>query len=155
MKPEQLLNDLGLTMGLPGLAFNAEGCARLLFDGNNAVNLESEPETGQIIIYMALGPLPAQGREALYLSLLEGNLFGTQTSGSTLAVDSLNHEVVLCRNLVADELSAESFVKIIENFVNCAEQWRATMESATGHAEAVCASVPFDSASQFNGFIRG
>jgi hypothetical protein len=155
MKSAQLLSDLGLTMGLPGLAFNADGCARLVFDDTHAVNFESSAETGQLLLYIALGPLPAAGREALYLSLLEGNLFGAQTDGATLAVDSLNHEVVLCRKLVTDELSAQSFTEIVESFVNCAEQWRARLESAVGPAEADPAHVPFDSANQFGGFIRG
>lgn len=155
MKAEQLLSDLGLTMGLPGLTFNTDGCARLVFDDTHAVNLESDTQTGQLLLYITLGPLPAAGREALYLSLLEGNLFGAQTDGATLAVDSLNHEVVLCRTLVADELSAQSFTEIIEKFVNAAEQWRARMENITFQTEAEPTQVPFDSASQFGGFIRG
>ena len=153
MKAEQLLNDLGLAMGLPGLVFNADGCARLVFDGKTAVNFESEPETGQLILYIALGPLPAEGREALYLSLLEGNLFGTQTFGATLAVDSLNHEVVLCRNLIADELSAQSFTVIIENFVNCAEQWRAQIEGGGQSQPAAMQTLTVPS--QFQVYIRG
>ena len=46
MKPEQLLNDLGLTMGLPDLKFNEQGCARLVFDSKTSVNLESDADTG-------------------------------------------------------------------------------------------------------------
>ena len=44
-KPEQLLNDLGLTMGLPDLSFNEQGCARLEFDSKTSVNLESDIDT--------------------------------------------------------------------------------------------------------------
>ena len=76
-----------------------------------------------------------------------------QTDGATLAVDSLNHEVLLCRKLVADELSAQSFTQIIESFVNCAEQWRAQIERNPSASEA--APVSLDSMNQFSGFIRG
>ena len=88
MKPEQLLNDLGLTMGLTDLKFNEQGCARLVFDGKTSVNLESDADTGQLQIYTDLCPLPPEGREALYLSLLKVHLFGLQTQGATLAVPS-------------------------------------------------------------------
>jgi hypothetical protein len=128
MKPEQLLNGLGLTMGLSELKFNEQGCARLVFDSKVSVNLESDADTGQLQIYTDLCPLPPEGLEALYLSLLEGNLFGLQTQGATLAVDSANYQVVLCRTLVVDGLSANDFLAIIESFVNCAEQWRAQIE---------------------------
>lgn len=155
MKPDQLLNDLGLTMGLSDLKFNEEGCARLVFDGKFAVNLENEPESGQLIIYMTLGPIPAEGREVLYLSLLEGNLFGTQTSGAALAVDSINHEVVLCQNLMTEDLSAASFVKSIEDFVNTGEQWSKNIKHATVPAEAESEAVPFDFSDHRNAFLRG
>ena len=154
MKPEQLLNDLGLTMGLPDLKFNEQGCARLVFDSKTSVNLESDADTGQLRIYAVLWPLPPEGREALYLSLLEGNLFGLQTQGATLAIDSANYQVVLCRTLVADELSANSFLAIIESFVNCAEQWRAQIEGG-GQPQPAAAMQTLTVPSQFQGFIRG
>lgn len=154
MKPEQLLNDLGLTMGLPDLKFNEQGCARLVFDSKTSVNLESDADTGQLQIYTDLCPLPPEGREALYLSLLEGNLFGLQTQGATLAVDSANHEVVLCRTLAAEELSANAFLAIIESFVNCAEQWRAQIKGG-GQQPPAAAQQTLTAPSQFQGFIRG
>lgn len=154
MKPEQLLNDLGLTMGLPDLKFNEQGCARLVFDGKTSVNLESDADTGKLQLYTDLCPLPPEGREALYLSLLEGNLFGMQTEGATLAVDSANQEVVLCQTLMAEELSADGFLAIIERFVNCAEQWRAQIEGGS-QQEPPAAMQTLAVPSQFQGFIRG
>lgn len=153
MKAEQLLNDLGLTMGLANLKFNEEGCARLVFDGKTSVNLESDAETGLLQIYTDLGPLPAEGREALYLSLLEGNLFGLGTQGATLAVDSANREVVLCRTLTANEQSASTFVAIIESFVNSAEQWRAQLDGSPTTPEEVRISTM--ELQTMHSFIRG
>ena len=153
MKPEQLLNDLGLTMGLPDLKFNEQGCARLVFDSKTSVNLESDADTGQLQIYTDLCPLPPEGREALYLSLLEGNLFGLQTEGATLAVDSANQEVVLCQTLMAEELGADGFLAIIERFVNCAEQWRAQIEGGGQPQPAAMQALTVPS--QFQGYIRG
>lgn len=154
MNTAQFLNDLGLTMGLSDLVFNDEGCARLVFDGKIGVNFESDAETGHLFAYTTLGPLPAQGREGLYLSLLEANLLSaTEHFGATLAVDSLNNEVVLCRHLMTDELSTQSFNQIIENFVNCAEQWRYRLE----HAGPETAPAPLSGGApvSVSGFIRG
>lgn len=154
MNTAQCLNDLGLTMGLSDLVFNDEGCARLVFDGKIGVNFESDAETGQLFAYATLGPLPAQGREALYLSLLEANLLSaTEHFGATLAVDSLNNEVVLCRHLMTDELSSQSFNQIIEHFVNCAEQWRYRLENAAPETET--STLTGDSPVSLSGFIRG
>jgi hypothetical protein len=81
MKAEQLLNDIARTLGLPELALNDEGCARLLFDGQVAVNFENDPLAEKLHLYADLGELPLRGREALYRALLEANLLGAQTAG--------------------------------------------------------------------------
>lgn len=154
MNPDQLLNELGLAIGLPHLRFNEEGCAKLVFDDQTAVNLENDRETGQIQLYTGLCPLPPEGRESLYLALLEGNLFGTHTLGATLAVDSAHHEVVLCRTVVAQDLSASAFTEIIEAFVNTAEQWRETLASNPTAVDAPAPRLePMGGPS--SGFIRG
>ena len=148
MKPEQLLNDLGLTMGLPDLKFNEQGCARLVFDSKTSVNLESDADTGQLQIYTDLCPLPPEGREALYLALLAGNRFGVQTQGATLAVDSANYQVVLCRTLVAEELSLAAFTEVIEGFVATALKWQEQLAAGGfGSAEASGEPLPGEPAS--------
>ena len=87
MNARQHLQDIALTLGLPALDFDSNGCARMLFDGKVAVNFESDELSGQLHLYCDLGELPLRGREALYRALLEANLFGVQTQGATLAVD--------------------------------------------------------------------
>jgi hypothetical protein len=158
MNADQLLNDLGLTMNLPNLRFNESGCARLEFDGKTTVNLEIDAQSGRLQLYSDVCGLPPDGREALYLSLLEANLFGAQTMGATLAVDSLFHAVVMCRTLVTDDLSGAGFAQIIGDFVNSVEQWRETLTA--GNHTSVSASVSSAdlqvfSVGPFDGFIRG
>lgn len=155
MKTEQLINDLGLTMGLQGLTMNEDGCARLVFDDKLAVNFEHDPETGELVIYMTLSLIPAEDREAFFLSLLEGNFARTQTAGFTLAVDSNNDEVILCQSILNEELGTASFVRIIENFINIGEQWHTNIKFAMASVKAKPDSVQFDIADQRNAFVRG
>ena len=124
MKAEQLLNDLGLTMGIKGLMFDDQGCASLVFDQKYTINLELNASTEQLHLYSDLGALPGQDREQLYLKLLNGNLFHAETGGATLAVDSVQQQVVLCRVLNPEPLSGKDFCNIIEAFVNAVAQWQ-------------------------------
>lgn len=124
MNPRQHLKDIALTLGLPALDFDSNGCARMLFDGKVAVNFENDELSGQLHLYSDLGGLPLRGREAVYRALLEGNLFGVQTLGATLALDGSDDQVVLSRSVLVEELSLSSFSKVLEGFVSCAEYWQ-------------------------------
>jgi hypothetical protein len=134
MAPEQLLSQLGAAMNLPQLAFDGKGCARLLVDGQVAVNFELDAANEAIQIYSTIGPLPTQGGEAVYLALLEGNLFGAQTGGATLAVDSLHHEVVLCRTVPTADMDPAAFAMLVERFVAAAEEWTQKLQASPSAA---------------------
>ena len=124
MTTDDLLTQLGLNLGLPRLAFDAQGCACLQIDGQLRVNLERDDEARAINLWSTLGPLPPEGREALYARLLAGNLFGHGTGGATLALDAEHAELVLCRTVPADGTSAADFTALLERFVAAAEDWQ-------------------------------
>lgn len=130
MTAEDLLNDLGLTAGLPEFRFDDKGCARLMFDGKIAVNFENDEAAACIHLYAPLAPLPAEGHEALYKTLLEGNLFGSETLGATLAVDDLQHEVVLCRCVPTQDATGKAFAEVLERFVAAVEEWTQKLGTA-------------------------
>lgn len=134
MNARQHLKDIALTMGLPALDFDANGCARMLFDGKVAVNFESDELAGQLHLYSDLGELPLRGREAVYRALLEANLYGVQTQGATLAVDGSQDQVVLSRSVLVEELSLNSFSLVLEGFVGCAEYWQQFLANGAGGA---------------------
>lgn len=137
MNARQHLKDIAMTLGLKTLDFDANGCARLLFDGKVAVNFESDEVFGQLHLYSDLGELPLRGREAVYRALLEGNLFGIQTQGATLALDGSQDQVMLSRTLLMEELSLSSFSQMLEGFVGCAEYWQNVLaEGSVGAASA-------------------
>lgn len=136
MNSRQHLKDIALTMGLPALDFDSNGCARMLFDGKVAVNFENDEVAGLLHLYSDLGELPLRGREAVYRALLEANLFGVQTQGATLALDGSQDQVVLSRSVLVEELSLSSFTKVLEGFLACAEYWQQFLADGAGGALA-------------------
>src|SRR4051812_15097993 len=58
MEPSSLLKEYGRSVGLPALAFDGHGCARLRFDSGAEVNLEVDPSGDWIHMYAVLGPVP-------------------------------------------------------------------------------------------------
>jgi hypothetical protein len=129
MDADQLLQSLGVALGLPDLCFDANGCARVAVDGAPAVNFERD-EGGGIHVYSVLGPLPREERGALYAQLLQGNLFGSTTAGATLAVDADYGEVILCRTFMAELSTAPAFAAAVEAFVGAAEDWQVRIARA-------------------------
>lgn len=123
MDAHQLLQQLGLAMNLPGLSFDANGCARLLVDGRTAINCENDVSGGCIHLYASIAPIPPEGREAVFRQLLEGNLFGAQTFGATLAVDTLYDEILLCRSIPVAGAEVAGLSQVLESFIAATDDW--------------------------------
>ncbi|HVZ45063.1 MAG TPA: type III secretion system chaperone [Ramlibacter sp.] len=154
MDPDQLLQSLGLALGLPNLRFDGNGCARLAIDGAPALNFERDGN-GAIHLYSVLGPLPMpDSREAVYTQLLQGNLFGASTAGATLAIDELHGEVVLCRTVVTEFTSAPAFSTLVETFVDAAENWQGKLSKSPA-SNASSASPLAAPPQRMDHFLRG
>jgi hypothetical protein len=136
MNAHQHLNDLLVTLKLPALEFDSNGCARMLFNGQVTVNFECDAITARLDLYSDLGRLPAQGCEALYRTLLEANLFGVQTRGATLSVDSRQNQVVLSRTVLVSSLGLSLISQILQDFIDCAGHWQSRL------AQGGCGSTP-------------
>ena len=134
MDSNQLLHSLSESLGVPELRFDDNGCARLATDGAPAINFERDP-AGTIHAYSVLATLPAEGREALYEQLLQGNLFGAATSGAALAVDTGGNEVLLCGVLATKQTTPELFAAQFEHFVGAAQKWQAQLARTPEAAE--------------------
>lgn len=154
MTAEQLLNELGLTMGLPELRFDDQGCACLQFDQRTMVHLEKGAEPACLQLYAVLGRLPAHGRETLYLKLLQGNLFGHSTQGATLAVDTMHNEIVLCRTLDLELLGGPTFCALIEQFVAAVEHWTSSLLSGDVTPATPSTGLPEVEQVHLGSFIR-
>jgi len=137
---QDLLASYGQLVGLPGLRFEPDGCARLLFHQSIAIDLEIDAGAGCLHAYGVLGTVPARGREALYRRLLEANLFGTQTSGATLAIDAVPQEVLLCRRVELATATAASFAEFLEDFARIIQQWQQKLGSGELAADSADAA---------------
>jgi|APEBP8051073302_1049394.scaffolds.fasta_scaffold01154_9 hypothetical protein len=120
---QDLLLAYGRLAGLPTLGFDEHGCARLVFEGDVAVDLEADEPAHCIQVYAVLGPVPPGNREPLYRRLLEGNLFGQQTGGAMLAVDPVREEVLLCGRVDPAVVSAEALSGWMDGFAGTAAHW--------------------------------
>ena len=135
MNINELIKELGVALGLPDLQLNPEGCARLVFDGTTAINLEVDAERGCLQLYSLLGSVPREGRDALLYSMLKANLFGNKTAGAALSIDSLREEAILCRSFELEYLSMPQLKDMLEKFVQVTELWVQKVE------EKSCAHV--------------
>lgn len=61
------------------------------------------------------------GYRKAYARMMEGNLFGQETGGAALGLDSDGHAVLVRR--VPGEVSQEDFASYIESVLNYAEAW--------------------------------
>jgi hypothetical protein len=154
MDADQLLQSLGVSLNVPNLHFDANGCARLAIDG--APPLDFERGSGGVLhVYSVLGPLPPESREPLYAELLKGNLFGKATAGASLAVDFLYGEVVLCRTVATEHAAAHAFTAEIEAFVAAAEDWKRRLESAPEEPKVQPSRASFPAPQMMDHFLRG
>jgi len=117
-------------VGLPALAFDAHGCARLRFEPDVAVNLEVDPSRKWVHLYAVLGPVPPGRNEGLYLRLLQANFFGIDTRGATLSIDATRNEVLLCMRVAVDGDDASVFAAAMEDFAAAARVWTGFLAAA-------------------------
>lgn len=136
--------------GLGALALDNKGVCRLSFDDTLIVDLEHDDGAGVLHIYATVGPIPAEGKEEVYASLLSANLFGAETGGATLAIDRPRGEIVLCRAVDPEHLDPTAFENTLQAFVNALEQQRESLNSADntapevpGRPDAVFGDGPF------------
>lgn len=136
MNAVSLLSELGSQMGIAGLQFDAQGCARLVFDGAVTLNLEHDADSSKLQIYSVVGKVPVENREHVFQILLEGNLFGAETGGGVLSLDPLEREIVLFRTFEGDGLTGAAFAEAVGRFVDAAEDWVARLADSGRSAPA-------------------
>ena len=127
MKPEALPQDLAAALGMPDLAFDAEGRARIIYEGKVDIDLALDPAAGELHLTTDLAEMPSSNGEALYIALLHANLRGQQTLGATLAIDEAAHMIVLNRTVMTRELTADDLLELIQRFCASAMYWTTTL----------------------------
>ena len=119
---KSLLDGLALFIGLPEIAVSEDGRESLLIIGDFEVSLNCL-ETGSLLIYTVIAPMPESGREKLMAELLDANTFLVKTRGFTLAARE-DTGVTLQGTASFRILDRDNIVTFVENFINVAEHWQ-------------------------------
>ena len=123
-----LIAALGEAIGIPALRTDAQGCCRLLFDGDRAVEIRCAPAQGRWLLSCALRGQRADG-PALQV-LMQGNHMGAGFGGGWAGIDAQGL-AVLHLPLALTEASASAMLGAIELLLNHVERWeRRLLEAA-------------------------
>ena len=130
---------------------------RVVGADETGIDLDFERTTGRLMLSTQLGRPRAQGREALYDTLLAYNGAWRETDGARLALDEPGGEVVLLFDLAVEGLDVSEFGGVLANFQEVAAVWRRLVArggvaATTGDGAAMEATMP---SFMPPGFIRG
>ena len=117
---EQLSGDMGLEGAVEA---REDGSYVLHFEPDLNVGMKERPESG-ICFFAVLAPLPEEQREVFLQKLMAANLFGRETGGAALGVDSDGKRLTLS-TFLSEQVNYREFHDHLEDFVNYAEAWRA------------------------------
>lgn len=128
---EQLIERLAETCGATTEKTN-EGLDISVVFGDFLVMFSYLDDAEEVLLTTSVADLPQENREAVLLSLLQGQYFFRDTVGATLAVDTEGRFVTLqlARHLTL--LSEANFSTLVENYLNVAKAWRERLEAAAG-----------------------
>jgi hypothetical protein len=92
----------------PSVAFNENDHCVLLFDNKVILNIELDAKKELLIIFSSIGEIPFEGREIMFETLLESNLFWKAKQGATIGTAKQIQTVVL-ESLMAFPLKIRKF----------------------------------------------
>ncbi len=114
---------------------DAGGAAGVEIDGAPVVLQDAG---GLLLLRAELGPIPAEGREAVLAAAMEANWLYQGTGGATLALDPAGGGLGLQKYTWLDRLDADAAFETLERFAATAAFWRKTLSdfvAAPGPAE--------------------
>ena len=137
----ELLTAFGQEIGIPDLAFDANGTCSLIFD-DMVVNIEKNTEGEKIFLYSTVGTIPATDKEPFYKMLLEANAFFKGTGGGTLAIDEPSCAVLFLYQMSVKAMDNAAFSRTIENFINITEHWVNKLNGQHASQDSVGSDAP-------------
>lgn len=138
-----VIAELAELIGLPGLALDEQGYCCLTFDQSIVVNVEHDPDSGDLLLYSWLGR-PGRDREAVLADLLEANFFWQGTGGGTLSLERATGGVVLLDRVALAGLEISVFQRRLTGFVDRAEAWQRRLADGAGTSQPTAlAPLPF------------
>ena len=145
-----LLKDLGKSVGLPDLKPSVEGLCSLRFDDRVTIDLECSEERGALIFSSIVGTLLPYQSDKIYPELLEENLLWVGTGGATLGVDPATLSVFMCYQEKIDGMEFLRFQDLLKGFSDTALFWNKRLlenpeeptDTAPGAPDSLAAAGP-------------
>ncbi|WP_348663527.1 CesT family type III secretion system chaperone [Chlamydia vaughanii] len=124
---EKLIKNFATYIGITStLEFDADGAYVLPISDLVKIRVRQNADN-EIVFSAFLGELaPSADTNKVYLQMMVANLFGRETGGSALGLDSEGHIVMTRR--IPEEVSYEDFARYVESFMNFSETWVGDLE---------------------------
>lgn len=133
-----LLKDLGKSVGLPDLKPSSDGLCSLRFDDRVTIDLECSEERGALIFSSIVGTLLPYQAPKVYPELLEANLLWVGTGGATLGVDPATLSVFMCYQEKMEGMEFTRFQDLLKGFSDTALFWnKRLLENLEDGSEAI------------------
>lgn len=116
MELNELMQGFAEKVGLDEIKADESGAYALSFDDFD-VGFKEDNE-GELIIVSPFATKPQEGADRIAEILLGANHFFLATGGATIALDNESGEYVLQRSYPLSVLDGESFMTLVEGFVN-------------------------------------
>ncbi|QXL83606.1 type III secretion system chaperone [Comamonas sp. NLF-1-9] len=136
----QLLLAVGRELGIEGLRADAQGCCRLVFDGQRMLELRAAAAQGRVLLSCRLLGAPPTPEHALLL--LGANAWGSGSAGGWFALDDAQ-QLCLQHALIPAEDGAPELLRQIENMLNAAERWEPRLSAPAGQPTAPAPISPW------------
>ena len=128
MKAEDIANDLlaafaaSLELEPDGLRLQ-DGYTCMAVDKALVVHMRLKEESRELDLFMELGLIPPERREAVLVDMLQGNVLFQATEGGALGYDQARGIAALTRRVALDGLDSDGFRDRLERFLAVASFW--------------------------------
>jgi len=139
---KEQLKALCVAAGLPWNDEVPDACV-VEMEGGLVIMCQADEQTGDLLLEIALTPLPPEGREAVTSMIAAANYRGMLTDGACLGLDPASGSALLFRRIPMVALEAAGFVRLLTRLLDVAEQMNAALQTASS---ARAARPPLDSA---------
>ena len=129
MELTALFEELGTSMGIDRLTFDADGQCSLLFDGEHEVTFLHDQGDHALIMYCEVGKLSAQADD-ICRDLMQASLLGAETGGAALSLDSRLDTIVLWKRHDENFDALPLLEQALNAFLTQAIHWKTRLAQA-------------------------
>jgi len=123
----RLLENFGKSIGLDGVAPDADGYCAMSFDD---LIVHFQYDEGDVTIFSRLGEADEDRLEGIYGMLLAANMFWEGTKGATLSVEPDSRIVFIAAHRTVADLSDGDFQTWLGSFIDVSEHWAKRLATA-------------------------